>query len=57
MIHGRFPEHETFLSQPEAWSDSARPRAAQTASLETMDDAGENKSVTTQGISAAHTAP
>lgn len=57
MIHGRFPEHETFLSQPEAWSDSARPRAAQTACLETMDDAGENKSVTTQGISAAHMAP
>ena len=52
MVCGRFPEHETFLLQPEARSDSARPRAAQT-----MDDAAENKSVTTQGISAAHTAP
>lgn len=47
MIRGRFPEHETFLLQPEAWSDSARLRAAQTVCLETMDDAGENKSETT----------
>lgn len=57
MIRGRFPEHETFLLQPEAWSDSARLRAAQTVCLETMDDAGENKSETTLGISAVHTAP